>query len=199
MRIASSASAAAMRSAATGSAHHQPNAELTTSGLSVVAASAAEAIVSLPSPRSATLPRRDATRGFVEESEIGEHDERERGKRDSGGRCLGMRVVDEPSDRLDTDIRSDDEHGGRDPRLRAPLEALRPDGIALLGPEAMDEDDGCGGVQERGESEAGKCEARIDERDDERGRAHAAVPADGEARQADGRDELRGAVVFQGG
>jgi hypothetical protein len=62
----------------------------------------------------------------------------------------------------------------------------------------MHEDDRCGGVQERGEAEAGECEARIDERDDERRRADAAVPADREAREPDGRDELRGAVVFQG-
>src|SRR4051812_31721960 len=100
-----------------------------------------------------------------------------------------MRVPDEPSDRLDTDVRGDDEHGDSDPRLRAPLEVLRPDRVALLGPEPMHENDGCGGVEQRREAEAGERKARIDERDDKRPRADAAVPADRELREPDGRDE----------
>ena len=65
-----------------------------------------------------------------------------------------MRVVDEPSDRLDADIRGDREHRDRDPRLRAPLEVLGPDRIALLRPEAMHEHDRRGGVEQRREPEA---------------------------------------------
>jgi hypothetical protein len=50
----------------------------------------------------------------------------------------------------------------------------------------MHEDDGRGGVEQRREPEAGEREARIDERDDERRSADAAVPADREAREPDG-------------
>jgi hypothetical protein len=53
------------------------------------------------------------------------------------------------------------------------------------------------GVEERGEAETGEREAGADERNDERGSTDAAVPADREAREPDGRDELRGAVAFQ--
>jgi len=50
----------------------------------------------------------------------------------------------------------------------------------------MHEHDRRGGVEQRREPEAGERKAGIDERDDERCGADAAVPADREARQPDG-------------
>ena len=69
IRVASTASAIAITSAARGSAHHHPATDASTSATSVTAASAAAAIVSTASPRSARLSSAAATSNFLRPSQ----------------------------------------------------------------------------------------------------------------------------------